>query len=75
MKANDHPAVRDLRRYLDKHNLHGAVMVAVTNDGQAFVVSAGKDVKSCNALGPLLRSNSADELLIDIDMALEKVRA
>ena len=73
-KANNHPAIKDLRSYLDKHKLRGAVLVAVTDDGQAFVASAGKTVKSCNALGPLLNSRGADELLYDIDQALEGVR-
>ena len=73
MKANNHPAIKDLRAYLDKHKLRGAVLVAVAESGEEFIASAGKTVKSCNALGKVLHSSGANLLWDQIDEALERV--
>lgn len=70
MKANNHPIVRDVRRMLDRHGLHGAVLVGVTKDGRPLAVSAGSDVAKCDALGPVLEGDGVSILKYEIDHAL-----
>lgn len=70
IKANSHPLVRDLRRMLDKHGLHGAVLVGVTAQGRPVAVSAGSDVRKCDAVGPVLDGDAVSMLLYEIDYAL-----
>lgn len=72
MKANNHPLVKDLRKILDKHGLQGAVLLSITDNGQALTASAGKTVKACDALAPLIKDGTvADELLFEMDFALQ----
>lgn len=71
MKANNHPLVRDLRRILDKHGLHGAILVAITKEGHPISASAGSDVRKCDAIGAVLAENEHISILqFDMDMAL-----
>ena len=70
MKANNHLLVRDLRRLLDKHKMHGAVLVGVTSSGHAISASAGSDVAKCDAVGPVLDSDAVAMLHYEIDFAL-----
>jgi len=70
MKANNHPLVKDLRRVLDKHGLKGAVLVGITDTGHILSASAGKTVKLCNALGPVLKDDAIAELAFEMDMRM-----
>jgi hypothetical protein len=70
MKANNHPLVKDLRRILDKHGLKGAVLVSITDAGRIQAASAGKTVKLCNALGPVLKEPEINALAFEMDMRM-----
>ena len=70
MKANNHPLVKDLRRILDKHGMKGAVLVGITDTGHILSASAGKTVKLCNALGPVLKEPEIETLAVEMDMRI-----
>ena len=74
IKANHHPLVRDLRKILDRHGLAGAVLMGITPDGETTAVSAGHDVKTCNALGPILDEPEIDLIFIEMIGALRAAK-
>ncbi len=65
-KANNHPLIRDLRQLIKKHNLSGVVMLGLDREFETIAASAGHDVKTCNALGPILSDPNVDLLFIEI---------
>ncbi len=69
-KANNHPLVKDLRRILDKHNLAGAVLVVIDDEGSTQAVSAGRTVPLCNAMGPVLDEPEVELLELEMYSAL-----
>lgn len=53
-KDNHHPLVKELRGILKRRGLSGALLVAITPDGDVESVTAGSTVGLCNAFGPVL---------------------
>lgn len=72
VKDNQHPLVKSLRSLLKRHDLAGAVLIAISRDGDLQAVSAGHDVKACNALGPVLDEPEIDMLQYEMWCALSK---
>lgn len=70
MKANNNPIVRVMRRILDQHGWDGGVAVFVSKDGKFCVYSAGKTVKSCDAIGKRLKRDEFNAVAEIIDEAL-----
>ena len=72
VKSNNHPLVKDLRRLLDRHGFKGCVLLALDDNFDPVSASAGHDVATCDALGPVLDDVSIDLLFIEM-MCIERI--
>ena len=71
-KANNHPLVKDLRHLIKRHGMKGVVVLGITDDDATIAASAGRSVKLCDALGPVLDQEEIHLLFIEMCSAIDQ---